>query len=69
MVFTGLLSVAFLGNKITWSKWLGILICCAGLVIVGFCDFLSSTNAPFADINGIITGFFRKRSRIVDLRR
>jgi hypothetical protein len=56
MIFTGFLSVTFLNNKISNVKWLGIITCCTGLVIVGISDFISSKNVSFIDTNGIITG-------------
>ncbi|XP_042232754.1 solute carrier family 35 member F6-like [Homarus americanus] len=55
IVFTGLLSVAFLGRRLRYFHWLGIVIVIGGLIIVGFSDFLVSGEDKY-DINGIITG-------------
>lgn len=55
IVFTGLLSVAFLGRKIKWFQWLGILIVITGLVIVGVSDFIGGGTEGYTT-NGIITG-------------
>ncbi|XP_050692656.1 solute carrier family 35 member F6-like isoform X1 [Eriocheir sinensis] len=55
IVFTGLLSVAFLGRKIMWYQWLGIVTVIAGLVIVGVSDFIGTSVEGYTT-NGIITG-------------
>nr|XP_053646127.1 solute carrier family 35 member F6-like isoform X1 [Cherax quadricarinatus] len=55
IVFTGFLSVAFLGRHLRYFHWLGIVTVLAGLVVVGLSDFLSSSEDT-SDINGIITG-------------
>ncbi|XP_071537209.1 solute carrier family 35 member F6-like [Panulirus ornatus] len=55
IVFTGLMSVAFLGRKLKYFHWAGIFTVLAGLVIVGVSDFLGSSESN-ADINGVITG-------------
>ncbi|MGH0131028.1 UNVERIFIED_CONTAM: hypothetical protein FKN15_022223 [Acipenser sinensis] len=39
IVFTGLLSVAFLGRKLMVSQWIGIFITITGLLVVGLADF------------------------------
>ena len=56
MIFTGLLSVSFLNNPISWSKWIGIFISCGGLAFVGLCDFINSKDVPNLDKYGIMTG-------------
>ncbi|XP_010160683.2 solute carrier family 35 member F6-like, partial [Antrostomus carolinensis] len=42
IIFTGLLSVTFLGRKLELSQWLGILVTIVGLVVVGLADLHSS---------------------------
>ncbi|NWT49151.1 S35F6 protein, partial [Chroicocephalus maculipennis] len=42
IIFTGLLSVAFLGRRLELSQWLGILVTIVGLVVVGLADLHSS---------------------------
>ena len=54
-MFTGLLSVGFLGRRLRYFQWIGIGTVLAGLVIVGLSDFISSDNTN-SDINGVITG-------------
>ncbi|XP_064082161.1 solute carrier family 35 member F6-like isoform X2 [Macrobrachium nipponense] len=56
IVFTGLLSVAFLGRKLRYYHWIGILSVIAGLVVVGVSDFLGNTAESEYTLNGIITG-------------
>ncbi|KAM4786763.1 solute carrier family 35 member F6 isoform 2-T2 [Cyanocitta cristata] len=55
IVFTGLLSVAFLGRKLERSHWLGILLTILGLALVGLADLRGSggTEHGLADV---ITG-------------
>ncbi|XP_031960234.1 solute carrier family 35 member F6 [Corvus moneduloides] len=55
IVFTGLLSVAFLGRKLERSHWLGILLTILGLALVGLADLRGSggTEHRLADV---ITG-------------
>ncbi|XP_071384877.1 solute carrier family 35 member F6-like [Centroberyx affinis] len=55
IVFTGLLSVAFLGRRLVASQWLGILITIMGLVVVGLADFLSGYKNTHK-LSDIITG-------------
>jgi drug/metabolite transporter (DMT)-like permease len=55
MIFTGLLSVAFLNAKLQPHKWLGILMVVIGLSVIGVCDFIYS-NSSTTDTNGIIAG-------------
>lgn len=55
MIFTGLLSVAFLNNKLQPYKWLGIVMVVIGLSVIGVCDFIYSNNST-SDVNGIIAG-------------
>ncbi|KAG8445916.1 hypothetical protein GDO86_010638 [Hymenochirus boettgeri] len=55
IIFTGLLSVAFLGRKLEWNQWLGIFITIAGLVIVGLADLLSGPSSG-KNLSDVITG-------------
>ncbi|MEE6477229.1 hypothetical protein FKM82_011422 [Ascaphus truei] len=55
IIFTGLLSVAFLGRKLEWSQWLGIFITICGLVVVGLADLLSGASGG-KSLNNVITG-------------
>ena len=54
IVFTGLLSVAFLRMRLHGFKWLGMGLVMFGLVIVGLCDILD--RGAKSDINAVITG-------------
>lgn len=56
IIFTGLLSVAFLGRKLRYFQWLGIVAVIAGLVVVGVSDFISGDTEGEYTLNGIITG-------------
>ncbi|XP_050804846.1 solute carrier family 35 member F6 isoform X2 [Gopherus flavomarginatus] len=55
IIFTGLLSVAFLGRKLVPSQWLGILVTMAGLVVVGLADMLG-THDETHKLSEVITG-------------
>jgi drug/metabolite transporter (DMT)-like permease len=55
IIFTGLLSVAFLSQKLQGFKWLGMGMTMLGLVIVGVSDIYFDDNVN-DDTNGIITG-------------
>lgn len=55
IIFTGLLSVAFLGRRLTLSQWLGMVATIAGLVIVGLAD-LSSKHDDQHKLSDVITG-------------
>lgn len=57
IIFTGLLSVAFLRSHLQGYKWLGMGIVSTGLVIVGVSDIMFN-NSSKDDINAIITGYF-----------
>ncbi|KAG9283022.1 solute carrier family 35 member F6 [Astyanax mexicanus] len=55
IIFTGLLSVAFLGRRLLASQWLGILITIVGLIVVGLADFVSG-NKDSHKLSEVITG-------------
>ncbi|NXY88614.1 S35F6 protein, partial [Alcedo cyanopectus] len=55
IIFTGLLSVAFLGRKLELSQWLGILVTIVGLVVVGLAD-LHSSPLQQRQLSQVITG-------------
>uniref|UniRef100_A0A670I044 Solute carrier family 35 member F6 n=1 Tax=Podarcis muralis TaxID=64176 RepID=A0A670I044_PODMU len=55
IIFTGLLSVAFLGQKLVLSQWLGILITIVGLVVVGLADLMSNGDHEHK-LSEVITG-------------
>ncbi|KAI6227951.1 UAA transporter family protein [Aphelenchoides besseyi] len=54
IIFTGLLSVAFLRMRLQGFKWLGMILVTFGLVVVGLCDIYES--GPGSDIYAVITG-------------
>jgi len=54
IIFTGLLSVAFLRMRLQGFKWLGMVLVMLGLVIVGLCDIFDKGAGE--DVNAIITG-------------
>ncbi|CAD5123218.1 DgyrCDS11579 [Dimorphilus gyrociliatus] len=58
MIFTALLSVAFLGRKIRSFMWFGMVVVLVGLVLVGLSDvvFRKSSSERSSDVNGIISG-------------
>ncbi|KAL4630552.1 solute carrier family 35 member F6 [Arapaima gigas] len=56
IVFTGLLSVAFLNRRLVASQWIGILITILGLVIVGLADFISGKRDDTHNLSDVITG-------------
>lgn len=56
IIFTGLLSVAFLGRRLKTSQWVGILITILGLVIVGLADLLSGNKDDSHKMSDVITG-------------
>jgi len=55
IIFTGLLSVAFLGRKLKVYEWTGIFFVMAGLCIVGVSDMLGKSQEG-KGINSMITG-------------
>ncbi|TNM94795.1 hypothetical protein fugu_017554 [Takifugu bimaculatus] len=55
IIFTGLLSVAFLGRRLAPSQWIGIFITILGLVIVGLADLFSGHDDSHK-ISEVITG-------------
>ncbi|XP_029352579.1 solute carrier family 35 member F6 [Echeneis naucrates] len=56
IIFTGLLSVAFLGRRLLASQWIGICITILGLVIVGLADFFNGHNGDSHKLSDVITG-------------
>lgn len=56
IIFTGLLSVAFLGRRLELSQWIGILVTILGLVVVGVADFVSGHGDDSHKLSEVITG-------------
>ncbi|XP_078695636.1 solute carrier family 35 member F6-like [Branchiostoma floridae x Branchiostoma belcheri] len=58
IIFTGLLSVAFLGRKLKMHHWVGIFFVLIGLILVGVSDFIfkSPDSSGSMGSNGVITG-------------
>ncbi|XP_075746994.1 transport and golgi organization 9 isoform X2 [Rhipicephalus microplus] len=56
IIFTGLLSVAFLGRRLRSYEWIGILGVMCGLVVVGLSDILFPDSHATKGPNSIITG-------------
>nr|CAG4651781.1 EOG090X051P [Triops cancriformis] len=59
IIFTGLLSVAFLGRVLSVREWIGMFVVILGLSVVGASDFLfGNSNSDEYPINNVITGIF-----------
>ncbi|XP_048841992.1 solute carrier family 35 member F6 [Brienomyrus brachyistius] len=56
IIFTGLLSVAFLDRRLVASQWAGIFITILGLVVVGLADFVSGQRDDTHKLNDVVTG-------------
>ncbi|KAK5879903.1 hypothetical protein CesoFtcFv8_022979 [Champsocephalus esox] len=56
IIFTGLLSVTFLGRRLHKSQWLGILTTIMGLIIVGLADFFRKNKDDTHKLSDVITG-------------
>ncbi|XP_076873881.1 solute carrier family 35 member F6 [Brachyhypopomus gauderio] len=56
IIFTGLLSVAFLDRRLQPSQWIGILVTILGLVVVGLADFVSGSRNDGHKLSEVITG-------------
>ncbi|XP_061197294.1 solute carrier family 35 member F6-like [Saccostrea echinata] len=56
IIFTALLSVAFLGSTIRKMMWAGIFTVLLGLAMVGLSDILFGDQSAQTDTNGIIAG-------------
>ena len=54
IIFTGLLSVAFLGKKLKVYEWIGMFTVLAGLIVVGVTDLLEDKGG--LPLNNILTG-------------
>lgn len=55
IVFTGLLSVGFLGRRLELSQWLGIGVTILGLLLVGLAD-LRGGRGQQHQLSQVITG-------------
>ncbi|KAK2705938.1 hypothetical protein QYM36_016079 [Artemia franciscana] len=56
IIFTALLSVAFLGRSLHVREWIGMLTVVVGLTVVGASDFLFGQTGSSYPVNNIITG-------------
>lgn len=55
IIFTGLLSVAFLHRTLRAYQWTGMIVVLAGLIVTGLADFLMEGDDK-KDMNSVITG-------------
>ncbi len=55
IIFTGLLSTAFLGRLLKGREWLGMATVIAGLAVVGAADFIYGGDGANS-LNSIVTG-------------
>ncbi len=58
IIFTGLLSVAFLRSILRCYKWVGMLSVFCGLVVVGLSDILFGETSGKGNANAILSGKF-----------
>ncbi|XP_071273244.1 solute carrier family 35 member F6 isoform X3 [Agelaius tricolor] len=56
IIFTGLLSVAFLGRRLEWSHWAGIVLTILGLALVGMADLRGNPGGAGHGLADVITG-------------
>lgn len=56
IIFTGLLSVAFLGNKLHVHQWVGMFTVVAGLVLVGIGDYLYFNGSGGLEKSTVVAG-------------
>ncbi|XP_054159226.1 solute carrier family 35 member F6-like [Oppia nitens] len=56
IIFTGLLSVAFLNRNLKHYQWIGIFFVMTGLAIVGVSDMVFGSHNDAKGSNGVITG-------------
>lgn len=56
IIFTGLLSVAFLNSVMRGYRWLGMGLVTSGLIVVGVADIVLGTDSSKDDVNSVITG-------------
>lgn len=56
IIFTGILSVTFLNNKLKWNQWAGMGFVVLGLCIVGTGDYLFSGGGAYHDKQMILAG-------------
>nr|XP_026655058.1 uncharacterized protein LOC113460701 [Zonotrichia albicollis] len=56
IIFTGLLSVAFLGRRLEWSHWAGIVLTILGLALVGLADLHGNPGGTGHGLADVITG-------------
>ncbi|XP_069743150.1 solute carrier family 35 member F6 [Narcine bancroftii] len=56
IIFTGVLSVTFLGRQLKPSQWVGICLTICGLIVVGLADFVSGKSDQGHRLSQIITG-------------
>ena len=56
IIFTGLLSVAFLGNKLKIYNWVGMVMVIVGLVVVGVGDYVFSGGDPSLNRDTVLAG-------------
>ena len=58
IIFTALLSVAFLGRVIKKHMWVGMFTVIVGLILVGLADIVFGSHDNKTDTNGIIAGMY-----------
>ena len=56
IIFTGLLSVTFLGNELKAHQWIGIFTVVTGLLLVGIGDYIYFEDSGFLTKKTVLTG-------------
>ena len=56
IIFTALLSVAFLRSRIRIYMWIGMMLIVFGLLFVGVSDVMFGGTSTGTGLNGIISG-------------
>ena len=56
IIFTGILSVAFLGNRLKLHQWLGMFCVILGLVVVGIGDYVFFTGNKYLTKETVLAG-------------
>lgn len=56
IIFTGILSVTFLNNKLKWFQWAGMVLVIIGLCVVGAGDYIFGGSEGYHDKGLVLAG-------------
>lgn len=57
IIFTGILAILILKNKLQCFRWTGMILVTVGLVVIGVCDMIWANDAEHSSTDIVVGNF------------